>query len=40
MGPQAYHYTNRVRMAVVKKSASITLKLWAINDKRSEEVTI
>jgi hypothetical protein len=40
MGPKAYHYTNLVRMVVVKKSAFITLKLWTINEKRSEEVTI
>jgi hypothetical protein len=40
MSPQAYHYTNLVRMVVVKKAASTTLKLWTINDNRAQEVTI
>jgi len=35
LSPQAYHYTNLVRMVVVKKSAFITLKLRTINDNRS-----
>jgi hypothetical protein len=38
--PQACHYTNLVLIVVVKKSAFMTLKLWTINDNRSQEIAI